>query len=128
MKIPVKLILYTGVIGGIFMIPIHYFDYGTTNLFPWLFIINEILFMWIGLKMFKKRNTITGYWTRFKIVFYIFLIINLINFIYSYFIKETIDRTTSDYLIPPLMITLFGILLSALIAYSPAKSNVSQKK
>lgn len=116
-----------GLIGGALMIYLLVADFGLGYIHGFLFILNYLLVMLVGLAFYKKRaNGITSYLKRFSLGILIYCIMSVCSIIYStYFAEGNPERTMPDKLFVPLIFIAIGLFLSSLLAlcFKTAKTN-----
>lgn len=118
--------LIFGIIGGGLMSYIRNADFGLYYMHSYLYIVNYLLIMIIGLTVYKKvakgnstylKRTITG--------FLIYSVTTTFYLIYSSSLEDfSINRNLEDKVLAPLTIIAIGLLLSSFLAlfYKPRQT------
>lgn len=107
-----------GLIGGWFMVSLDFTDFGLYYLHGYLFLINYLLTMIVGLAVYKKlAKDESTYLKRLTTGFLIYAL-TTICFTIDSVIFGTLsnNRTWEDKLFVPLILIAFGLILSSLLA------------
>ena len=114
----IRIGLICGLIGGGLMVYLGIADFGLGYIHGYLFFINYLLTMFVGLAAYKnleKKNT--TYLKRLSVGLLIYSVTTICFIIYSYFFgKYNTERTFQDKLSVPLILIAFGLFLSSLLA------------
>ena len=114
----IRIGLISGLVGGGLMVYLDFADFGLGYIHGYLFFINYLLTMFVGLAVYKnleKKNT--TYLKRLSVGLLIYSVTTVCFIIYSYvFGKYSTERTLQDKLIVPLILIAFGLFLSSLLA------------
>lgn len=107
-----------GLIGGLLMIGLRIADFGLEYIHGYLFLINYLLIMFLGLAFYKNRaRVILTYSKRFSIGLIIYFTATICYGIYSLaFGQYSQEHKMQDKLLVPLIAILFGLFLSSLFA------------
>lgn len=116
-----------GLIGGLLMIGLRVADFGLGYIHGYLFLINYLLIMVIGLAVYKNRaNGASTYLKRFSVGLIIYLAATICFGVYSISFRQfNQDRTMQDKLLVPLIVILFGLFLSSIFAFSFKQKKLS---
>jgi len=109
-----------GLIGGGLMVYLGFADFGLYYLHGYLFIINYLLTMIVGLTVYKRlEKANTTYLRRLTVGLLIYAVTTVCFAISSFiFNKYASERTLQDKIFVPLIAIAFGLLLSSLLAIS----------
>tara|TARA_B100000768_G_C10894615_1_gene215118 strand:- start:39 stop:446 length:408 start_codon:yes stop_codon:yes gene_type:complete len=116
----IRIGIIVGLIGGGLMVSLRHINLGLYHLHGYLFIINYLLNMIVGLIVYKKlKKGNTTYLKRLTVGFFIFSV-TTVFFIFSSFIFNQYgsERTLQDYIFVPLIGFSIGLILSSLLAIS----------
>ena len=118
--------LIFGLIGGGLMIYLGFADFGLFYLHGYLFIINYLLTMIVGLTVYKKlAKAESTYLKRLTTGLLIYTLMTICFTIYSViFEKLSNDRTWEDKVFVPLILIAFGLILSSLLALTLKPRNI----
>ena len=120
--------LIFGLIGGGLMVFIRFTEFGLYFLHGYLYLINYLLIMLVGLKVYKKlaKNKST-YVKRLFTGVLIYALMTIFYIINSSIFGKISNSTWEDKVFIPYIIVFFGLIISSLLALIIKSSNIKDK-